>query len=50
MGAADGWDSAAFSSIFHASAESYSQAESTPAQPLLTQTVGAGRNPTRLCE
>jgi hypothetical protein len=38
--AADGWESARFTSIFYASKESCSQAESTPAQPPLTQTVG----------
>jgi hypothetical protein len=34
------WDSAAFSSIFHASSFSYSQAESTPAHTQVTLTVG----------
>ena len=38
--AADGWESAAFSSIFLASSLYCSQAESTPAHPPLTQTVG----------
>jgi hypothetical protein len=37
--AVDGWDSAAFSSIFLASGFLCSQTESTPAQPPLTQTV-----------
>ena len=37
--APDVWDSAAFSSIFLASAFSCSQAESTPAHTQVTQTV-----------
>ena len=43
--AADGGDSVAFSSIFHAQAESCSQSESTPAPPPLTQTVMPLPNP-----
>ena len=39
--APDVWDSAAFSSIFHASSFSCSQAESTPAPARVTQTVSA---------
>ena len=38
--APDVWDSAAFSSIFLASAFSCSQAESTPAHTQVTQAVG----------
>jgi hypothetical protein len=38
--APDVWDSAAFSSIFLASAFSCSQTESTPAHTQVTQTVG----------
>jgi hypothetical protein len=38
--APDVWDSAAFSSIFHASSFSCSQAESQPAHTQVTQTVG----------
>lgn len=39
MRAADGGDSAAFSSIIYTQAESYAQAESTPAPLSLTHTV-----------
>jgi hypothetical protein len=38
--APDMWDSAAFTSIFLASAFSCSQAESTPAHTQVTQTIG----------